>query len=165
MQRKIGIQLRGSGRALKPSGPGVLRPKPQDRYGQPFKPKPIRPGKKDGGIMDRARKPREKFGAKKPDKRPTPDPRQEGPRKKLKPVRPDQKGLQSLPKPVRNKMGYMKDGGKVKKFPDLSGDGKVTKKDVLMGRGVIPKKNKSIKEKITPKTKIDRLKQLKKELN
>ena len=140
MQRKIGIQLKGSGRALKPSGPGVLRPKPQDRYGQPFKPKPIRPGKKDGGIMDRARKPREKFG-------------------------PGQKGLQSLPKPVRNKMGYMKDGGKVKKFPDLSGDGKVTKKDVLMGRGVIPKKNKSIKEKITPKTKMDRLKQLKKELN
>jgi hypothetical protein len=34
-----------------------------------------------------------------------------------------------------------------------------------MGRGVIPKKNKSIKEKITPKTKMDRLKQLKKELN
>ena len=55
-------------------------------------------------------------------------------------MRPDQKGLQSLPKPVRNKMGYMKDGGKVKKFPDLSGDGKVTKKDVLIGRGVIKRK-------------------------
>ena len=161
----FGKAKRGFGKALRPRGPGVIRPKPTDRYGQTMKPKPIRPGKKDGGIMDRARKPREKFGAKKPDKRPTPDPRQEGPRRKLKPVRPGQKGLQSLPKPVRNKMGYMKDGGKVKKFPDLSGDGKVTKKDVLMGRGVIPKKNKSIKEKITPKTKMDRLKQLKKELN
>ena len=60
----------------------------------------------------------------------------------LKPV--DKKknpGLAKLPTEVRNKMGYMKDGGKVKKFPDLSGDGKVTKKDILMGRGVIKKKN------------------------
>ena len=163
------------GKALKSKGPGVMAPKPTGRGGKPLKPKPIRPGKKDGGIMDRARKPREKFGAKKPDKRPTPDPRQEGPRRKQRPgfapkenlkrPTPDQKGLQKLPEKVRNKMGYMKDGGKVKKFPDLSGDGKVTKKDVLMGRGVIPKKNKSIKEKITPKTKMDRLKQLKKELN
>ena len=104
MQRKIGIQLRGSGRALKPSGPGVIRPKPQDRYGQPFKPKPIRPGKKDGGM--------------------------------LKAVKPSQKGLAKLPKAVRNKMGYMKKGGKVKKFPDLTGDGKVTRADVLKGRGV-----------------------------
>ena len=135
----FGKAKRGFGKALKPRGPGVIRPKPTDRYGQTMKPKPIRPGKKDGGIMDRARKPREKFGEKKPDKRPTPDPRQEGPRKKLKPVRPGQKGLQSLPKPVRNKMGYMKDGGRAK-FPDLSGDGKVTKKDVLIGRGVIKRK-------------------------
>ena len=62
--------------------------------------------------------------------------------KALKPV--DKKknpGLAKLPTHVRNKMGYMKDGGKVKKFPDLSGDGKVTKKDILMGRGVIKKKN------------------------
>ena len=107
MQRKIGIQLRGSGRALKPRGPGVMRPKPQDRYGQPFKPKPIRPGKKDGGM--------------------------------LKAVKPSQKGLAKLPKAVRNKMGYMKDGGRAK-FPDLSGDGKITKKDILMGRGVIKRK-------------------------
>ena len=104
MQRKIGIQLRGSGRALKPSGPGVIRPKPQDRYGQPFKPKPIRPGKKDGGM--------------------------------LKAVKPSQKGLAKLPKAVRNKMGYMKKGGKVKKFPDLTGDCKVTRADILKGRGV-----------------------------
>ena len=38
----------------------------------------------------------------------------------------------------------VKKGGRIKKFPDLSGDGKVTMKDVLMGRGVIkkPKKKK-----------------------
>ena len=60
----------------------------------------------------------------------------------LKPVDPKtQKGLSKLPKKVRNKMGYMKKGGRVKKFPDLSGDGKVTKKDILMGRGVLKKKN------------------------
>ena len=74
MTKKYGIQLRGLGRALKPKGPGVLRPKPTDRYGQQMKPKPIRPGKKDGG--------------------------------------------------------------KAKKFPDLTGDGKVTRADVLKGRGV-----------------------------
>ena len=145
MQRKIGIQLKGSGRALNPSGPGVLRPNPQDRYGQPFKPKPIRPGKKDGGM--------------------------------LKAVKPSQKGLAKLPKKVRNKMGYMKKGGKVKKFPDLTGDGKVTRADVLKGRGVfaaggkVPenikkrfKKNPNIKEKILPKKKKNRLEELRKEL-
>ena len=124
MAKKIGIQLRGSGRALRPSGPGVIRPKPQDRYGQPFKPKPIRPGKKDGGMMDRDKQPRQ------------PAPKKDG----LKKPTPDQKGLQKLPEKVRNKMGYMKKGGRVKKFPDLSGDGKVTKKDILMGRGVIKRK-------------------------
>ena len=33
----------------------------------------------------------------------------------LKPVPPDNKGLAKLPTPVRNKMGFMKDGGMVKK--------------------------------------------------
>ena len=51
MAKKYGIQLRGLGKALKPRGPGVLRPKPTDRYGQTLKPKPIRPGKKDGGKV------------------------------------------------------------------------------------------------------------------
>ena len=37
--------------------------------------------------------------------------------KALKPVKPSQKGLKKLPKKVRNKMGYMKNGGKVKKWP------------------------------------------------
>ena len=32
----------------------------------------------------------------------------------LKPVAADQKGLAKLPTPVRNKMGYQKDGGKMK---------------------------------------------------
>ena len=34
--------------------------------------------------------------------------------KVLKKVKPSQKGLKKLPKKVRNKMGYMKNGGKVK---------------------------------------------------
>ena len=118
MAKKYGIQLRGLGRALKPRGPGVLRPKPTDRYGQQMKPKPIRPGKKDGGM--------------------------------LKAVKPSQKGLSKLPKDVRNKMGYMKDGGRAKKFPDLTGDGKVTRADILKGRGVFAAggkvKNKILKE-------------------
>ena len=32
----------------------------------------------------------------------------------LKPVKPNQKGLKKLPKKVRNKMGYMKNGGRAK---------------------------------------------------
>ena len=32
----------------------------------------------------------------------------------LKPVKPSQKGLKKLPKKVRNKMGYMKKGGRAK---------------------------------------------------
>ena len=47
------------------------------------------------------------------------------------------KGLSKLPKKVRNKMGYMKEGGST--FPDLTGDGKVTYADVLKGRGVFGK--------------------------
>ena len=47
------------------------------------------------------------------------------------------KGLSKLPKKVRNKMGYMKEGGST--FPDLTGDGKVTQADILKGRGVFGK--------------------------
>ena len=39
----------------------------------------------------------------------------------------------------------VKKGGRIKKFPDLSGDGKVTMKDILMGRGVIKKPQKKNK--------------------
>ena len=53
--------------------------------------------------------------------------------------KPTNPGLKKLPTKVRNKMGYMKDGGKAKKFPDLTGDGKVTRADVLKGRGVFKK--------------------------
>ena len=34
--------------------------------------------------------------------------------KALKPVKPSQKGLKKLPRKVRNKMGYMKNGGRAK---------------------------------------------------
>ncbi len=77
MRKKYGIQIKGLGRALRPSGLGTLRPKPTGRGGKPLKPKPMRPGKKDGG--------------------------------------------------------------RAKKFPDLTGDGKVTRADVLKGRGVFRK--------------------------
>jgi hypothetical protein len=40
----------------------------------------------------------------------------EKPMKGLKPVTKDQKGLKKLPPKVRNKMGYMKSGGKVMKY-------------------------------------------------
>jgi hypothetical protein len=39
------------GTIIKPKKPGVLRPKPADRYGQPLTPKPIKPKKKMGGGM------------------------------------------------------------------------------------------------------------------
>ena len=102
------------------------------REGDKLRKDVLRIGKARGGVATPMRP---------GDKRKPMEPKDEGPRRKLKPVQPDQKGLQKLPTKVRNKMGYMKDGGKVKKFPDLSGDGKVTKKDILMGRGVIKKKN------------------------
>tara|TARA_A100001201_G_C3935037_1_gene154751 strand:+ start:53 stop:448 length:396 start_codon:yes stop_codon:yes gene_type:complete len=130
MQRKIGIQLRGSGRALKPRGPGVIRPKPQDRYGQPFKPKPIRPGKKDGGVIDKKKKKEQKETEK-------------GTKPKDLIYKPNK--MERL-KQLREELG-MKEGGRAK-FPDLSGDGKVTKKDILMGRGVIKKKRSKKRSKL-----------------
>ena len=48
----FGIAKRGFGKALRPKGPGVLRPKPTDRYGRQMNPKPIKPGKKDGGSLN-----------------------------------------------------------------------------------------------------------------
>ena len=44
VRNKMGYMAKG-GRVLKAKGPGVMRPKPQDRYGQVMKPKPIK-GKK-----------------------------------------------------------------------------------------------------------------------
>ena len=41
----------------------------------------------------------------------------------LKPVKPSQKGLKKLPTKVRNKMGYMKKGGRVGMGKALRGGG------------------------------------------
>ena len=142
MQRKIGIQLRGSGRALKPRGPGVMRPKPQDRYGQPFKPKPIRPGKKEGG----------RAGTEEGQRRAKPKSRKLGRGIGGKSFTRDLlKGADNLRKvKVGDLTIAFKDGGKAKKFPDLTGDGKVTRADILKGRGVFAAggkvKNKILKE-------------------
>ena len=46
-------------------------------------------------------------------------------RQGLKPVRPEQKGLKKLPTKVRNKMGYMKKGGRVGMGKALRGGGRV----------------------------------------
>ena len=57
MKKILGMKMGGKimkarkGTIIKPKGPGVLRMKPQDRYGQPMKPKPIKPKKKMGGGM------------------------------------------------------------------------------------------------------------------
>ena len=57
MQRILGRKAGGpimkarKGTIIKPKKPGVLRPKPADRYGQPMIPKPIKPKKKMGGGM------------------------------------------------------------------------------------------------------------------
>ena len=51
MRKKYGIQIKGLGKALRPSGLGTLSPKPTGKGGKPLKPKPMRPGKKDGGKV------------------------------------------------------------------------------------------------------------------
>tara|TARA_B100000683_G_scaffold222149_1_gene219560 strand:- start:39 stop:827 length:789 start_codon:yes stop_codon:yes gene_type:complete len=140
-QRRILESVKKKQKDKKPLGGKLKKPKPgsqsyqqQEIMKPPYKRKEMKKGGTikrkypDGGDIPRSlqRKPM--------------DSGDEDSRRKLKPVQPDQKGLQKLPTKVRNKMGYMKKGGRVKKFPDLSGDGKVTKKDILMGRGVIKKK-------------------------
>ena len=49
--KRFGIQIKGLGRALKNKSPSVIRPKPTGKGGKPLKPKPMRPGKKDGGKV------------------------------------------------------------------------------------------------------------------
>ena len=51
VMKRGGMLKARRGTIIKPKGPGVIRPKPQDRYGQPMKPKPIKPKKKMGGGM------------------------------------------------------------------------------------------------------------------
>ena len=126
------------------------------REGDKLKKDVLRIGKAKGGKVDDKKKTKKPLGGKLKKPRPgsydyqlqetmkPPYKRKEMKKggKALKPVDKEKNpGLAKLPTQVRNKMGYMKKGGRVKKFPDLSGDGKVTKKDILMGRGVIKKKN------------------------
>ena len=162
MARKYGIQLRGLGKALKPRGPGVLRPKPTDRYGQQMKPKPIRPGKKDGGML-KAVKPSQKGLAKLPKavrnkmgymakggRAGTEEGQRRSKNRKLGrgvggKIAPSSYEDYKKNRDYTLEIPKYKNGGKAKKFPDLSGDGKVTKKDVLMGRGIIPRKVKDLK--------------------
>ena len=127
MRKKYGIQLRGLGRALGKSGLGVLRPKPTGKGGKPLKQKPIRPGKMGGGMMKR---PMMKKGGAAKGAKPVTDPKVLEAIKLKKPP----KGTKRLGK---------KDGGKAKKFPDLTGDGKVTRADILKGRGVFKKGGKA----------------------
>ena len=56
--------------------------------------------------------------------------------KVLKKVKPNQKGLKKLPKKVRNKMGYMKDGGMVLEV----GLRPATKKEMKMAKDMKPMK-------------------------
>ena len=125
------------------------------REGDKLRKDVLRIGKAKGGKVDDKKKTKKPLGGKLKKPRPgsydyqlqetmkPPYKRKEMKKggKALKPVDKEKNpGLAKLPTQVRNKMGYMKKGGRVKKFPDLSGDGKVTKKDILMGRGVIKKK-------------------------
>ena len=52
-----------------------------------------------------------------------------------KPVPESNKGLKKLPKDVRNKMGYMKDGGSAKKTPKGYSKGGVARKGKPRGVG------------------------------
>ena len=58
-------------------------------------------------------------------KMPKVGPKKERPKnlRDLKPVKPSQKGLRKLPKKVRNKMGYMKKGGRVGMGKAMRGGG------------------------------------------
>ena len=132
MTKKYGIQIKGLGKALGKSGLGVLRPKPTGKGGKPLKPKPIRPGKAMGGVAPPSskfyedtymkKKGRTKRSERKTEPKPAPKKRKIDP--KLRERKP---------------RGYFKEGGKAKKFPDLTGDGKVTRADILKGRGVFRK--------------------------
>ena len=133
MAKKYGIQIKGLGKALRSSGLGVLRPKPTGKGGKLLKPKPIRPGKRDGGSAKkgvqekkRSAKNREEF------------------KKNMAKASPDVKMYLKHGKAFpgfdqsRRIRGGLKQGGRAK-FPDLTGDGKVTRADVLKGRGVFKK--------------------------
>ena len=124
MAKKYGIQIKGTGRALRPSGLGVLRPKPTGKGGKPLKPQPMRTHKADGGKVKSQKEIKKITGSdayKKADYK--------GKTKML--------GGKVFTAAEMEKRINKASGGKVKKkFPDLTGDGKVTRADVLKGRGV-----------------------------
>tara|TARA_R100000655_G_scaffold48206_1_gene85605 strand:- start:60 stop:578 length:519 start_codon:yes stop_codon:yes gene_type:complete len=127
MAKKYGIQIKGTGRALRPSGLGVLRPKPTGKGGKPLKPQPMRTHKADGGKVKSQKEIKKITGSdayKKADYK--------GKTKML--------GGKVFTAAEMEKRINKASGGKVKKkFPDLTGDGKVTRADVLKGRGVFRK--------------------------
>ena len=83
----------------------------------------VRELKADGGrVATRPMPPKQK---RRPMDRMPKDPNKERPKalRDLKPVKPSQKGLKKLPRKVRNKMGYMKKGGRVGMGKALRGGG------------------------------------------
>ena len=93
---------------------------PNNRFNKQVTPKGYKAGGsvKEDPMRDRKKQPlKTKFGGKKTNPfDPNKDPKKRLGRKMggpLKPVQPNQKGLKKLPTEVRNKMGYMKKGGKV----------------------------------------------------
>jgi len=97
---------------------------PNNRFNKQVTPKGYKAGGsvKEDPMRDRKKQPlRTKSGGKKTNPfDPNKDSKKRLGRKmggSLKPVQPNQKGLSKLPTEVRNKMGYMQDGGKVKDKP------------------------------------------------
>ena len=131
MAKKYGIQIKGLGKALRPSGQGVLRPKPTGKGGKPLKPQPMRTRKADGGKVKSKVKSQEEIkkitgsdAYKKADYK----------------GKTEMLGGKVFTAAEMEKRINKAAGGKVKKkFPDLTGDGKVTRADVLKGRGVFRK--------------------------
>ena len=70
----------------------------------------VRELKQTGGKVDMTPRRDKKMGA-------------GGKKSGLKPVKPSQKGLSKLPRKVRNKMGYMKKGGRVGMGKAMRGGG------------------------------------------
>ena len=116
-KKRIVRELKAKGGKVK----GVKEDPMRDRMKQPLKkipkdpnkerPKALRDLKADGG---RAKMPMKKA-------KDTPPP--QFTKKGLRPVKPSQKGLKKLPTKVRNKMGYMKKGGRVGMGKAMRGGG------------------------------------------
>ena len=75
--------------------------------------------------------------------------------KALKPVKPNQKGLSKLPKDVRNKMGYMKKGGRV----GLQEGGDLNSEKIKQLKSKFEENNTKIEK---AKKKLEQLKRVKK---